>query len=224
MENEKYNFTRVKKGYDPDEVYKALLEYENNIRILSEKNKNLEDEVDRLNRTLIECRDRIQKLSEKMDRLEEERVHESLRLAKVLTTAEKTANETIARAKNTADQLLGNANRNAEQVEQKTKQNYEKSKEEMTKLVQAVKSTRENINKYFDKMDTMLLEVTDSIKLKNIPGMEKDPDYGDSDRDEDKYAKFLREHGLSKSEYIPPGEMPPFGNIIKSYENEAETL
>jgi len=151
---ENLKFTTVKKGYHPDQVERAMRAHEKSNYILSEQNKALQSEVTRLNNTLGECQNKIQRLVANMNRIEEERARESLRLVGLMTGAGKTADETIAEARRKAEQIIENARQIAEQIQRKAETDARISRDELENFVQIIKETRENLNRYFDSLDS----------------------------------------------------------------------
>ena len=110
-----FKLKRSFRGYDPRQADEKINELYAQIDALAAQNR-------RLNGTVGEFDEKICALAESTNKMQQEHIQEKMRLAKLLTDAEKIAEETVAKAKSQAEQILLCAKLEAQKTQHEARQ------------------------------------------------------------------------------------------------------
>ena len=162
---ENLQFTHTFKGYNPQEVERAMKAHEKSKSMISKQIRDLQSENTQLTDLLDEYRDKVQKLVLNMNRIDEERAREKLYLAEIMTNAGKSAEKTISEAQQKSERIIADAQRMARQIQQKAETDTKASRDELNKLAGVVKSAKETLVQYFETLEDFLRGITDVVQI-----------------------------------------------------------
>ena len=152
----RFNFSRVFKGYNPEEVERVLIAYDKQNYILTQQKIGLETEIIQHKKALADFEARFQRLAIEIKALETERNRESARLIAIIANAQKTAEETVAHAKREADAILLEARLTASELMQGAESGMATVNAERERQLQAVRACRAASNRHFDTIEGIL--------------------------------------------------------------------
>ncbi|MCL2670932.1 MAG: DivIVA domain-containing protein [Clostridiales bacterium] len=152
----RFNFSRVFKGYNPEEVERVLIAYDKQNYVLTQQKIGLETEIAQHKKALAEFESRFQKLAIEIKALETERNRESSRLITIIANAQKTAEETVAHAKREADAIVLEARLSAAESLQNAESSLAAVNAERERHMQSVRACRAASNRHFDAIEGIL--------------------------------------------------------------------
>jgi cell division septum initiation protein DivIVA len=155
-----FKFDRELNGYKKQDVDGKLNELFRQIDDLTAQNNSLNDAIGQFDAE-------IRALTESARALEQERIHENMRLAGVMTTAGKTAEETVAKARWQAEQIIANARlegqkaleaalREASDVKRQAAADAAAVREALNSLNRTLLTTRQATEQYFTSISAVL--------------------------------------------------------------------
>lgn len=205
----RFNFTRILRGYNPEEVDRVLTAYDKQNYILIQQKSGLESENARLKKALSEFDGKLRKFAGSMKAVEDERVRDYKRILTIMSDAENTAEKTLSEARRIAEGIIHEANQTATQIRQETETNAVAAKEETERLIQTIKSIRCAASQHFDALEKTISGISGlfpaaiappeqaSPQPDPTPAPEPHPEPPDST---DPYEAFLKRKGLELSE------------------------
>ena len=186
MSDTKMRFTRAgSKGYSAREVDEALEELSERVEMLTRENEELKEENERFLETLESCNEKLREFSENTNQMESEREREKLRIANILTSAEKTAEQTLTEAEWEAQAILGKAGRKAEELlreahstsdayKQQAEEMFGRSCMELGRLMEVMERAQSSSSRHYEKIIEQLKSADDMLKMRGEPEEEEE--------------------------------------------------
>ena len=155
----------------PEDLSTLIEEQKRQLEKLHRQNNELSIENFQLTQKLDNCNYKIRKLIESTQSLLREQENENLKLAELISTTEKTAEEIIADAKHKAAQIITGASVEAEHIHEKMREDITLTSSELEYIADILNAARDSSNLHFNKLNTVLKNAAEfvSILQKEIP-------------------------------------------------------
>ena len=141
MANPNIQFTRSRKGYDPQEVDAVMTELQKQLADLNQRN-------DSLSNAIAQYDSEVRRLAEGTKQLQEERMQESLRMNGLMNVAAKMAEEAKREALNQANETIENARRETVLAVENARREVERIRSQAQTEMAAAKAALTKLSEY----------------------------------------------------------------------------